>query len=224
MEERRRRDRDVQAVEIGAAGALLEGDLGMPEGTPAVVLFAHGSGSSRLSPRNRFVGRVLREAGLGTLLIDLLTPEEEEEDLRRRHLRFDIELLSTRLVAVVDWLLGHPEAGDRRIGCFGSSTGAAAALIAAARRPQRVQAVVSRGGRPDLAEESLRRVEVPTLLIVGSRDLTVLSLNRKALEDLGGEKQLEIVPGAGHLFEEPGAMEKVAELTRWWFLEHLSGG
>jgi dienelactone hydrolase len=210
------------AVEIPADGVLLEGDLTVPADAHGIVVFAHGSGSGRFSPRNRAVANVLVQAGLATLLMDLLTPQEEAVDLRTRHLRFDVALLGRRVIATIDWLGADPAVGQLPVGCFGASTGAAAALIAAAERPQRVGAVVSRGGRPDLAGEALARVTAPTLLIVGGNDLDVLRLNQHALRMLAGEARLEIVPGATHLFEEPGALERVAVLARDWFLRHLA--
>jgi dienelactone hydrolase len=199
----------------------LAGDLSVPPDARGIVVFAHGSGSGRFSPRNRAVADVLVEAGLATLLMDLLTPEEEAEDLKTARLRFDVQLLGERVIGTIDWLASDPETGRLPVGCFGASTGAAAALIAAAERPQRVAAVVSRGGRPDLAADALARVTAPTLLIVGGRDTEVIALNRLAQAQLGGESQLVIVPGAGHLFEEPGALEQVAELARDWFLRYL---
>jgi dienelactone hydrolase len=211
-----------RAVEIPADGVRLAGDLVVPPAARGIVVFAHGSGSGRFSPRNRAVAGVLVRAGLATLLMDLLTPEEEAVDLRTRHLRFDIALLARRVIASIDWLVADATAQDLPVGCFGASTGAAAALIAAAERPERVGAVVSRGGRPDLAGEALRRVYAPTLLIVGGNDPEVLRLNKQALAALGGEARLEVVPGATHLFEEPGALERVAALARDWFLEHLA--
>jgi dienelactone hydrolase len=210
-------------VEIPADGVVLEGDIMMPSDARGIVVFAHGSGSGRFSPRNRAVANVLVQAGLAILLMDLLTAEEEAVDLRTRHLRFDIALLGRRVIVTIDWLARDASVKELPVGCFGASTGAAAALIAAAERPQRVAAVVSRGGRPDLAGEALRRVTAPTLLIVGGNDLEVLRLNRQALAMLPGEAQLEIVPGATHLFEEPGALERVAALARDWFLRYLSG-
>jgi len=210
-------------VEVPAAGVLLRGDLGIPPKARGIVLFAHGSGSSRHSPRNRFVARELRRRGLATLLTDLLTPEEEAVDLRTAQYRFDIELLGRRLVGLVDWLTQHPQTKALRIGLFGASTGAAAALIAAAERPEAVHAVVSRGGRPDLAAPVLDRVRAPTLLIVGGADLPVLRLNEQALTKLRCEKHLAVVPGAGHLFEEPGALEEVARLAAEWFGRYLTG-
>ncbi len=193
--------------------------LGSPEGTAlGVVLFAHGSGSSRHSRRNRQVADALHSAGLGTLLLDLLTPTEDEEDRVTGRHRFDVTMLGNRVIGAVDWLC---EAGTGPIGLFGASTGAAAALIAAAGRPDEVEAVVSRGGRPDLAGQALPLVKAPTLLIVGSLDGTVLDLNVTAREQMVSETSLEIVPGAGHLFGEPGALDKVAELATGWFLRHL---
>jgi putative phosphoribosyl transferase len=213
--------RPERTVEIPAEGVELEGTLSLPDGAAGVVLFAHGSGSSRHSPRNRYVAGVLREAGLATLLIDLLTAEEEEVDLRTRHLRFDIELLAQRLAGATDWLRRNPDTRDLRIGYFGASTGAGAALIAAAERPDDAFAVVSRGGRPDLAGEALSLVRAPTLLIVGGEDEPVIRMNEEALARLRVEKRLEIIPGAGHLFEEPGALEEVARLAAEWLARHL---
>jgi dienelactone hydrolase len=210
-------------VQIPADGVLLEGDLTVPRDAGGIVVFAHGSGSGRFSPRNRAVADVLVRAGLATLLMDLLTAQEERVDLRTAHLRFDIDLLGRRVIATIDWLATETAVKDLSVGCFGASTGAAAALVAAADRPERVGAVVSRGGRPDLAGDALRRVTAPTLLIVGGNDPEVLALNRAALAALAGEARLEIVPGATHLFEEPGALERVAELARDWFLRHLAG-
>ncbi|HYM90917.1 MAG TPA: dienelactone hydrolase family protein [bacterium] len=211
-------------VIVRAGPVALEGDLRIPEGARGVVLFAHGSGSSRHSPRNRFVAEFLRDARLGTLLIDLLTAQEETAEAATGHLRFDIDLLAGRLVAISDWLRGHPATGPLALGYFGASTGAAAALVAAAQRPEDVRAVVSRGGRPDLAWSALPQVTAPTLLIVGERDSTVLDLNREALRALHVEKALAVVPRATHLFEEPGALEEVARLAREWFSRHLTPG
>jgi putative phosphoribosyl transferase len=199
----------------------LAGDLSVPPAARGLVVFAHGSGSGRFSPRNRAVAEALVDAGLATLLMDLLTPEEEAEDLRTARLRFDVELLGDRVIGTIDSLGSDPDVGELPIGCFGASTGAAAALIVAAERPQRVAAVISRGGRPDLATHALARVRAPTLLIVGRRDGEVIRLNRYAQSQLAGESELVIVPGAGHLFEEPGALEKVAALARDWFRAHL---
>lgn len=199
----------------------LDGDLSIPTAAKGAVLFAHGSGSSRHSPRNRYVADMLNEGGLATLLIDLLNADEQEVDLQTAHLRFDIPMLARRLAAITEWLARRPDTAGLRLGHFGASTGAAAALVAAARLPTLVRAVVSRGGRPDLAGPSLASVQAPTLLIVGSADPVVLDLNRKALAVLRCEKQLQIVPGASHLFEEAGALKKVAALARDWFLEKL---
>jgi putative phosphoribosyl transferase len=209
--------------QVPAGSAItLEGNLNMPPDARGVVLFAHGSGSSRHSPRNRYVAGVLHEAGIATLLIDLLTAHEEEMDRYTGQLRFDIELLSQRVLAATNWLILHPETANLSIGYFGASTGAAAALVAAAERPLAVRAVVSRGGRPDLASSHLEQVEAPTLLIVGSKDTQVVELNRMALSLLQSEKRIELIPGATHLFEEPGALEQVAQLAREWFLGHLA--
>ena len=212
---------EERLVRVKAGSATIEGNLNLPEGARAVVLFAHGSGSSRFSSRNRYVARVLNEAKLATLLIDLLTPEEEATDQRTAHLRFDIRLLAGRLVSATDWLTQNVDTRHLSIGYFGASTGAAAALVAAAERPEVVHAVVSRGGRPDLAGAALPRVRAPTLLIVGGDDVQVIELNRAALALLRCEKQLVIIPGASHLFEEPGALDEVARLAREWFRQHL---
>jgi dienelactone hydrolase len=201
---------------------VLEGTLSVPETISGVVLFAHGSGSSRFSPRNRYVASVLQRAGLATLLMDLLTPEEEESERWTRHLRFDIELLAQRLIGAKQWLMEEPWLRGRSIGLFGSSTGAGAALVAAAREPEGIGAVVSRGGRPDLAGTVLPHVRAPTLLIVGGDDIPVIELNRQALDALRTVKQLEIVPGASHLFEELGTLEQVARLARDWFLQQFA--
>jgi putative phosphoribosyl transferase len=216
-----------QEVAIPVRDVTVAGSLAVPGRASGIVIFAHGSGSGRFSPRNRAVARVLLEAGLATLLIDLLTPAEEAEGLRTARLRFDVWLLTGRVIGAIDWL-GQGEAegleagvGELTVGCFGASTGAAAALIVAAERRSRVGAVVSRGGRPDLAADALPQVTAPTLLIVGGNDTVVNELNRRAQALLGGESRLEIVPGAGHLFEEPGALERVASLTRAWFVRHL---
>jgi putative phosphoribosyl transferase len=209
-------------VIVPADRAELVGTLGVPERARGIVLFAHGSGSSRFSPRNRYVARVLREAGLGTVLLDLLTPQEERADQQTGHLRFDISWLAHRLEHAIDWLGAQPETSHLPIGLFGASTGGGAALVAAAERPARVGAVVSRGGRPDLAGPALSVVRAPTLLIVGGGDETVLQLNRAAQARLRCENRLEIVPGATHLFEEPGALQRVAELAAQWFTTHLT--
>ncbi len=211
----------VEAVVVQSAGAQLDGDLLIPGNAAGLVLFAHGSGSSRKSPRNRYVSGVLNSNGLATLLIDLLTPEEESVDVYTRHFRFDINLLSDRLTGVVDWLTAYGGTGRLPIGLFGASTGAAAALVTAARRPDRVDAVVSRGGRPDLADAALGRVRAPALLIVGGLDTMVVELNRQAYDMLHSEKKLEVVPGATHLFEEPGTLEEVARLAADWFKPRL---
>jgi putative phosphoribosyl transferase len=212
---------EERLVQVPAGTVTLEGNLTLPEEAQAIVLFAHGSGSSRHSPRNRYVARVLNEAKLATLLIDLLTLHEEVIDTRTAHLRFDIDLLAERLVDATDWLTQFPDTKHLPIGYFGASTGAAAALAAAAVRPDVVGAVVSRGGRPDLAGSALPRVRAPTLLIVGGDDGQVIELNRAALAQLCCEKQLVIVPAATHLFEEPGALDEVARLARDWFQRYL---
>jgi putative phosphoribosyl transferase len=215
---------DVSKREIGLTlgpGLQLGGSLALPDGARGMVVFAHGSGSSRLSPRNRFVAEALHEARLATLLMDLLTPREEQAERLTRHLRFDIDLLADRLAAALGWLACEEETRDLPAGLFGASTGAAAALVTAAREPGRIGAVVSRGGRPDLAGEWLETVRAPTLLIVGGADDVVIDLNREALANLRSVKQLEIVPGATHLFEEPGALEAVSALAARWFVDHL---
>ncbi|PYS89821.1 MAG: hydrolase [Acidobacteria bacterium] len=210
--------RDVQ---IPAGAAMLAGELNVPVGATGVVLFAHGSGSSRHSPRNQAVARTIRAQGVGTLLFDLLTREEEAVDVRTRHLRFDIGLLAERLVDATNWLKGEEGTGHLRVGYFGSSTGGGAALVAAARIGEEVGAVVSRGGRPDLAGEALKRVQSPTLLIVGGFDEPVIRMNEEAYAWLRCEKELKIVPGATHLFEEPGTLEEVARLAAEWFKRYL---
>jgi dienelactone hydrolase len=213
---------EKRLVHVQTGIVTLTGDLVVPEGASGVVLFAHGSGSSRLSPRNRSVARGLSERGLATLLIDLLTAEEERVDVETAHLRFDIGLLADRLAGAKEWLAKQPETRDLRIGYFGASTGAAAALVAAALHPESIGAVVSRGGRPDLAGKLLPRVQAPTLLIVGGDDRPVIEMNRDAFAQLTCKKRLEIVPGATHLFEEPGALEAVARLAGDWLLQHLA--
>ena len=213
---------DGGLVRVPAAGVMLEGNLAIPPRASGIVLFAHGSGSSRHSPRNRAVARALSEGGLATLLVDLLTPAEESVDEQTGQLRFDIGLLADRLVDAADWLIANEETRSLPIGLFGASTGGGAALVAAAQRPNTVRAVVSRGGRPDLAGAALSRVRAPTLLIVGGRDNPVIELNRDAFERLRCEKKLEIVPGATHLFEEPGALEEVAHFARDWFRRFLA--
>ena len=210
-----------RALRIAAGAVVLDADLNLPDPARGLVLFAHGSGSSRFSPRNRHVAQLLNRAGLATVLADLLSPQEEWLDERTRQMRFDIGLLAQRLVAGIDGLRGDDATAGLAIGLFGASTGAAAALVAAAQRPDAVRAVVSRGGRPDLAGGSLPAVKAPTQLIVGGDDHQVIVLNRQALAELRVEKQLQIVPGAGHLFEEPGALDAVAALARDWFMRHL---
>lgn len=215
---------EERPVRIATGRVTLDGDLGLPANARGIVLFAHGSGSGRHSPRNRAVAEALRQHGLATLLTDLLTLDEEAVDARTRHLRFDIGLLAERLVGVTDWLAREATTSDLSIGYFGASTGAGAALVAAAERPRQARAVVSRGGRPDLAEAALARVQAPTLLIVGGNDLQVIDLNQDALAQLRAEKEMTIVPGATHLFEEPGALEEVARLAAGWFGRHLAPG
>jgi putative phosphoribosyl transferase len=205
-------------VRIPIDGQLLHGDLGLPAAPQGVVVFAHGSGSSRHSPRNQFVARHLRDQGLGTLLIDLLTPKEEAVDERTREFRFNLALLGQRLIVITDWLSAQRGSGPLPIGLFGASTGAGAALIAAAARPAEITAIVSRGGRPDLAGDALPLVHAPTLLIVGGDDEAVIGLNRQAMALMRGSVRLEIVPGATHLFEEAGKLEQVAELAASWFV------
>ncbi|MEU0742103.1 alpha/beta family hydrolase [Streptomyces sp. NPDC006134] len=208
-------------VTVPAGGAALAGDLAVPERARAVVLFAHGSGSSRHSPRNRRVAGVLRAAGLGTLLMDLLTEEEEARDVLTAEHRFDIPLLGHRLVAAIDWLADAPGTRGLPVALFGASTGAAAALTAAAERPDRVLTVVSRGGRPDLAGDALDAVRAPVLLIVGGRDEQVLGLNQEAARRLRAPHTVHVVPGATHLFEEPGTLDRAADAARRWCDEHL---
>ncbi len=210
-----------RVVRVPAGGVELEGNLAIPSGARGLVVFAHGSGSSRHSPRNRFVAQYLYRRGLGTLLIDLLTPAEEAVDEQTAHLRFDIEMLAGRLADAARWFAGEPESRGLAIGYFGASTGAGAALVAAALMPDRIGAVVSRGGRPDLAGPMLGSVRAPTLLIVGGDDTVVVQLNQQAYRRLRCVKELTIVPGASHLFEEPGALEEVARLAADWFSEWL---
>lgn len=212
-----------EMVRIPAAGIELEGDLTIPDGARGAVLFAHGSGSSRHSTRNRFVARDLNERGLATLLMDLLTREEEAAEARTGHLRFDIPMLAGRLVDATRWLRAEQRTAELPLGYFGASTGGGAALIAAAELPGEVGAVVSRGGRPDLADEALPRVRAPTLLIVGSRDLPVIGMNRQAMARMTAHVELELVEGATHLFEEPGTLERVADLAAGWFVRYLAG-
>jgi putative phosphoribosyl transferase len=212
----------MATIQVAAGGVRLHGELTVPNNAVGIVLFAHGSGSSRFSSRNQFVARALEQRGLATLLIDLLTPDEEALDQRTAHIRFDIPLLARRLVAIVDWLKTHPPTAPLKIGLFGASTGGGAALMAAAARPNQIGAVVSRGGRPDLAGEALGHVMAPTLLIVGGADTAVISMNREAMRRMRGTVSFEIVPGATHLFEEAGALQRVAQLAAHWFTVHLS--
>src|SRR5438132_11338155 len=215
-------DRNAGLVRVPTGGVTLEGNLLIPERATGVVLFAHGSGSSRFSSRNRYVAQELRDGGLATLLIDLLTSAEERVDMRTAHLRFDIDLLARRLVGAMEWMSRQPATGRLPVGLFGASTGGGAALVAAAEMPERVGAVVSRGGRPDLAGAALPNVKAPTLLIVGGDDLPVIEMNQEAYDQMTCERRMEIVPGASHLFEEPGTLERVAELAREWFVRYLS--
>jgi putative phosphoribosyl transferase len=209
-------------VQIPSGEAVLEGELNVPVGAQGIVLFAHGSGSSRHSPRNQYVAQVIRQAGVGTLLFDLLTREEESVDIHTRHLRFDIGLLARRLADATDWVRREADLWHLRVGYFGASTGGGAALLAAAEIGEEVGAVVSRGGRPDLAgPAALQQVKSPTLLIVGGLDAPVIGMNREAYNWLRCEKELKIVPGASHLFEEPGKLEEVARLAAEWFQKHL---
>jgi len=211
----------MSEVQIHAGRAVLSGNLNIPKGARALVLFAHGSGSSRLSPRNQFVARIMNDGGLATLLFDLLTPEEETIDMQSREHRFNIQLLAKRLAHAAGWAKHETQTNNLPIGYFGSSTGGAAALLAAVDAPDDIRAVVSRGGRPDLAGDALPKVQAPTLLIVGSNDDIVLELNEQARDRMRCEVRLEIIPGATHLFEEPGALEKVAKLASDWFARHL---
>jgi len=212
-------------VSIALGRATLEGNLGLPAHPCGIVLFAHGSGSSRLSPRNRFVAETLQSRGIATLLMDLLTASEEEIDQRTSQLRFNIRLLAKRLAGATTWTLRQPDLRGLSVGYFGASTGAAAALVAAAQHSGAIAAIVSRGGRPDLAGDALASVVAPTLLIVGGNDGPVIDLNEQALAQLGcSEKKLVIVPGATHLFEEPGALEEVASLAAEWFSRHFASG
>ena len=211
------------ALQIRAGAVLLDGDLTLPPQAAGLVVFAHGSGSSRISRRNRAVAQALVNGGFATLLLDLLTREEETIDLRTGEYRFDIDRLAQRVIAAIDWTGGAAPVAGLPLGCFGASTGAAAALIGAAERPAIVQAVISRGGRPDLAWDELPRVQAPTLLIVGGSDAPVIELNRAAMTRMHAPVQLEIVPGATHLFEEPGALERVSELALQWCRRQLHG-
>jgi pimeloyl-ACP methyl ester carboxylesterase len=215
------RDRTIEAAIPLDDGRFLYGEWAIPADSAGTVLFAHGSGSSRHSPRNQFVARSLHAFGLGTLLFDLLTPDEEDADRLTGHLRFDVRLLAQRLLTATAWFRGHSVGARQRLGYFGASTGAAAALIAAAELGDQVDAVVSRGGRPDLARDALTRVVAPTLLIVGGRDDGVVELNQLAYQRLRAPKELAIVPGATHLFEEPGALAQVGMLAATWFERHL---
>lgn len=215
-------DEQRSTVAIPVGDAQLPADLMLPAQPVGVVLFAHGSGSSRHSPRNVAVARALNDRGLGTVLVDLLTPTEDEVDARTAELRFDIGLLASRLAGIVDWLAVQRPAGNVPIGLFGASTGAAAALVAASSRADRVGAVVSRGGRPDLAEEALAQVRTPTLLLVGGLDEEVITLNERALAEMGEIGELRVILGATHLFEEPGTLEQVADQAGTWFTTHLS--
>jgi len=213
----------AQPVRVDLAGLTLNGDLHLPAGARGVVVFAHGSGSSRHSTRNRAVADVLHQAELGTLLLDLLTDDEERIDVVTAELRFDIPLLAERVVGAVEWAAAHEQTSTLPLGLFGASTGAAAALISAAKQPAIVRAVVSRGGRPDLAVGALEAVVAPTLLLVGGRDRVVIELNRQAFARLNGVRRMEIVSGATHLFEEAGALRQVSQLASDWFVRHLAG-
>jgi len=210
-----------QEVEISTGKTVIEGSLVIPTGAKSIVLFAHGSGSGRFSPRNRYVAKMLNDCEIGTLLVDLLTKEEEAADAATAEFRFNIDLLSERLVSATNWLRKQQSTRDLILGYFGASTGAAASIIAATKFPEAVRAIVSRGGRPDLAMEYLPRVRAPTLFIVGGRDSVVIDLNKKAMERLQVEGKLEVVPGATHLFEEPGKLQEVAKLSVDWFVAHF---
>ena len=212
----------MKSVRVPIGEQWLDGDLAMPGNPQGLVVFAHGSGSSRHSPRNQFVARALQQRSFGTLLIDLLTSREEAIDSQTGRLRFDIEMLADRLVAIIEWLRTQRETSALPIGLFGASTGGGAALVAAAAQPGQVGAVVSRGGRPDLAGSALPHVNTPTLLIVGGNDTQVIQMNRDAMAQMAGEVALEIVPGATHLFEEPGTLERVANLAGDWFARWLT--
>lgn len=214
---------EAQEITITSAGKRLKADLSLPGGATGLVIFAHGSGSGRSSPRNRAVAQTLQQAGLGTLLMDLLDQHEQRIDEQTAHLRFDIPLLAVRLIDAVDWAAADSRTEKLRLGLYGASTGAAAALLACAQKAQAVRAIVSRGGRPDLAGEGLAQVTVPVLLIVGALDVQVLEMNRHAARMIAGPCEVAIVPGASHLFEEPGTLEQAALLTRDWFLKHLTG-
>ena len=216
------REKEENVVRVPVDGDFIEGNLRVPSDAKGVVLFAHGSGSSRFSSRNQYVANVLNNAEIATLLIDLLTEDEEKVDVRTRQFRFDIGLLTERLISAAEWLKKNPRTQKPKLGVFGSSTGAAAALNAAAKLPEDVVAVVSRGGRPDLAMEKIAEVRAPSLFIVGGRDVVVINLNKKAMAEVSAEKKLEIVAGATHLFEEPGRLEEVARLATEWFLKYLN--
>jgi putative phosphoribosyl transferase len=218
----KQRNYPEEEVSLTATSVQLKGNLEVPEGARGVVLFAHGSGSSRFSPRNLYVAQVLQQSRLATLLVDLLTPLEEAMDRRTMYLRFDIGLLASRLIDATRWLRQYPATSNLKIGYFGASTGSAAALLAAVEYPDAVSAIVSRGGRPDLVGSALSRVKAPTLLIVGGNDTPIMKLNQQALAQLRTEKQLEIVAGATHLFEEPGTLKQVAQLASQWFDRYLS--
>jgi putative phosphoribosyl transferase len=224
MEPAMRKTATIEAVDVPVGATTLKGDLRMPARAQGLVIFAHGSGSSRFSTRNRQVAEFLGDAGFATLLLDLLTSQEEAIDEVTAEYRFDIARLGPRVSAAADWAATRRDIGALPIGCFGASTGAAAALIAAAERPAAIAAVVSRGGRPDLAGEALGRVKAPTLLVVGGRDERVIELNRDAMRRMPGQVELAIVPGATHLFEEPGTLEQVCELAAGWFTRYLRGG
>ncbi|HSW86657.1 MAG TPA: alpha/beta hydrolase [Rhabdochlamydiaceae bacterium] len=213
---------EEDVIKIKVCNVELSGNLKIPEGSKGIVVFAHGSGSGRLSPRNRYVAKVLKEKNLATLLFDLLTPHEEETERYTAHLRFDIEMLAERLAAVTDWVKSNPEVQDLNVGYFGASTGAAAALVAASTKIKEIKAVVSRGGRPDLAALALASVKAPTLLIVGGDDYPVIEMNQEAQAKMTCVNKLVIIPGATHLFEEPGTLEQVAELAGQWFQKYLA--
>jgi dienelactone hydrolase len=214
-------EEEKNPVRIPVDKTTIEGNLVLPPHAKGIVLFAHGSGSSRFSPRNRLVAKVLNKAGIATFLIDLLTKEEEEIDVSTGEFRFDIDLLAQRLIGATEWLRKNPRTKNLAFGYFGASTGAAAALIAAAKLPEHVKAVVSRGGRPDLALDHIPKVKAPTLFIAGGNDTVVIDLNKKAMQNFFAEKKLEIVPGASHLFEETGKLEEVAKLATSWFSKYL---
>ena len=211
----------IKEIEITADKVVLKGNLSIPKNAKAIILFAHGSGSSRFSPRNQYVAQVLYKAGLATLLMDLLTKEEELIDEQTGEIRFNIEFLADRLIGATKWLKKNSEAKKLAVGYFGSSTGAGAALIAAAKYPADIKTIVSRGGRPDLAMPYLKKVKASVLLIVGGNDIPVIRMNKEAMKQLSIEKKLEIVPGATHLFEEPGKLEEVAKLAAGWFTKHM---